>query len=201
MCLIVLHCISDGSPMLKRDEFENAWAMNPHGGGLAWNANEKLVISKGYFQKRQLWKAYTHAYQQADRLLIHFRLATSGVRDVSNCHPFEIYPGLCIAHNGMIKTRQSPQDKRSDTAWYVEQVLRSLPTNFLSYPTLQESIMDDTRGSILAFLDYLGRYMILPENSGFWEGATWFSNGWHRWASAEYSDWLLRLHWKKGGTA
>src|ERR1041385_705405 len=82
--------------------FEN----NPHGAGMAYASNdgEKVIIDKGYFHFREFWKKF-HAIQENKAMLVHFRVATSGVINKKNCHPWKVDEQHALIHNGTVANK------------------------------------------------------------------------------------------------
>lgn len=110
---------------------------NPDGAGFALIEDSKTTISKGYFTVDDLWKDIQHL--QDKRLVLHFRIATSGGINVPMCHPFIVTDDFKLAtsmyeetekpvlfHNGMIS--HFGNTKMSDTCEFASTVLPHLPT-------------------------------------------------------------------------
>lgn len=110
---------------------------NPDGAGFALIEDNKTTISKGYFTVDDLWKDIQHL--QDKRLVLHFRIATSGGINVPMCHPFIVSDDIKLAtslyeetnkpvlfHNGMIS--HFGNIKMSDTCQFTTTVLANLPT-------------------------------------------------------------------------
>ena len=111
MCLII------HKPKNKRipsDILRRAKEINPHGFGLTYLDNGKTQRSMNY--KR------VNALVDTDRPLVcHFRFATVGVINASNCHPFKIGDKHLIYSNGTVKGFGN--DKQSDIACIANDVL------------------------------------------------------------------------------
>lgn len=110
---------------------------NPDGAGFALIQDKKVTISKGYFNVDSLWTDIKH--MQKERLVLHFRIATSGGINVPMCHPFIVDSNLKLAtsiyeetekpvlfHNGMISNFGST--KISDTCDFAINALAHIPT-------------------------------------------------------------------------
>jgi len=84
----------------------NATASNPDGVGLAW-------VEKGKVQVRRFLdpslpeddEIYALIASLTDKdVMLHYRWATHGTRDLMNTHPLEIVPGVYLAHNGVMSS-------------------------------------------------------------------------------------------------
>lgn len=108
--------------ILPRDVVDSCDYTNPHGRGYAVVASgkkgrRKVIIRKSYGSK-DLDRFYDEYVRDAEKhgatssMLLHFRIATQGTIDITNCHPFPIKGGALI-HNGSFYSRQSAA--KSDT--------------------------------------------------------------------------------------
>lgn len=99
MCIAIV--IPQGV-VLDKETIQTCAMYNRDGGGLAYVYNGKVHISKGWMNAEEFIKAY---YPIAERfggdspILAHFRIATQGVVNKNNCHPFKVKGGALI-HNG-----------------------------------------------------------------------------------------------------
>jgi len=177
MCIIVA---KPAGAAIDIETLRNCWDENPHGAGIAYAMNGKLVIEKG-FMKWEVFKEFIIDTEQWTDIpmLIHFRVATVGNKDQDNTHPFEVIPGkLAFAHNGTIKgmaVKEKPE--LSDTNIFCRYVLKQLPHNFLSNTgivTLMYSSLGDW--GKLAFLDNEGEITIFNEAGGHEKADVWYSN-------------------------
>src|SRR6266576_668577 len=118
MCLAIFK--PKGVSLPKR-YLKNAFHNNDDGAGFAVANGKQVEIYKGYFSFGEFYKAFkAHTNKTA---IIHFRLNTHGLTNVSNCHPF----GLCserfaLIHNGILDIECSDKT-RSDTAHFADLVL------------------------------------------------------------------------------
>lgn len=133
MCLL-LHRRAGHSP--TKDAYQNAFAANPDGVGMAYVEGRKLVVDKGYETFDAWWAAYE---KLGDReMLVHFRKASPNMKIVKEmCHPFSFDTGkvfetevdgvatpryqFAVAHNGKLPWRFT--DAQSDTCCFVEDLL------------------------------------------------------------------------------
>ena len=109
MCIII-HKPSHAT--LPETVVRNAFGNNPHGAGYAVRLPDgKIMIHKGFWTADDL---LADIDGRAGELLIHCRIATAGIVDDGNCHPFPLTwntkrlramdttATAAIAHNGMM---------------------------------------------------------------------------------------------------
>ena len=122
----------------------------------------------------------------------HSRIATHGVKNESNCHPFPVgNDGLTyLAHNGVLDVDQLATDKRSDSRVFAEEILPEIGgVCSLDNGTIWKMVSKWASGSKLAILtlDPKAEHQlyIINESSGTWdEHKIWWSNTHHRPAKA-----------------
>jgi hypothetical protein len=123
---------------------------------------------------------YTKAVERNPNstFLIHFRVATHGMIDEYNCHPFKINKGQAFIHNGIIPNmpNEGKEDHRSDTRIYKDRVLCKLPRGWESNPAIQYMIEATIGSSKLAVLNIDNSFVIFKEESGHWADGVWYSN-------------------------
>ena len=79
---------------IAKDILESCWKRNPDGAGFMFNDCDKVVIMKGFmtfeefYLRLQTANEFYHLKEKG--LVIHFRIATSGLKDKGNCHPYPI---------------------------------------------------------------------------------------------------------------
>lgn len=110
---------------------------------------------------------------------IHFRWATHGSRNVSNCHPYRLGENVAVLHNGIIDCIIN-DTSMSDTAAFVRDYLGSLPRNWYDNEFLFDMVENFTSGSKLVVMtsDPDSQYStyIINERLGHWDGGIWYSN-------------------------
>jgi len=158
--------------------FEN----NPHGAGMAYPSNNKskVIIDKGFFGFRDFWKKFQKV-QYNRPMLIHFRVATSGVIDKKNCHPWRIDSCHALIHNGVIANKIGlDSEEYSDTGLFVNHLLKPAflkNTNFWKTDafkwTFEKAVGDKNK---FAIIDNNGKVVIFNEAEGEWDREVWFSN-------------------------
>jgi len=174
MCVIVMQ---PAGHTLSNTRFNRCWDRNKDGGGFAYPGGEgNVIVSKGYFDSKQMRKAYRSAVKaNPDQpFLLHFRIATSGLTDAENTHPFYINEGLVMAHNGHITGWGNKV--LSDTRQFVLKVLMNLPDAFHRDPAMAELVRGYIGSDKMVLLDASGKWEILNESFGIWDEELWFSN-------------------------
>jgi len=119
--------------------------------------------------------------------VIHFRMKTHGEIDIANCHPYEVVPGIWMAHNGVLRTGNAKDPKMSDTWHYIQDYLKPM---LQAHPELMNNeaflkLVGDHIGSTnkFALMNDKGEVAIINRESGydFWDLANkdltvWYSN-------------------------
>lgn len=155
--------------------------INGHGIGMAYvnPKTGKVVIDKGY----QTAGVFARNYQEHldngitdNPHMVHFRIATTGGRDVINCHPFEIKGGA-MAHNGTFFGRGEHMGGKSDSRIVAERMYNNfaLPLMKRNFKEYEEAL----GYSRVAFLYDGGDYFITKADTygAGWKDGIWFSNG------------------------
>jgi predicted glutamine amidotransferase len=120
MCIAVVKPKNVDFPTTQ--QLKNCFNSNPHGAGFMYSDGEKLIIKKGYMTFNDFIKAFQEENISKDKLVFfHFRIATHGLIDGGNTHPFPItksidlqrnqeikYKGYGLIHNGVF--HYDPQD-------------------------------------------------------------------------------------------
>ena len=126
MCLLVV-CQPNSTP--KREELQAGACRNPHGFGFAIVANDKIISWRSMSAKKTINKFLQLRSQYPDGYAMwHARLATHGVKNESNCHPFVVGNDerVYLAHNGVLDITIHANDRRSDTRVFAEDILPSM---------------------------------------------------------------------------
>lgn len=180
MCIAILNTYNK----LSKETIKNAWNNNDQGGGLLYNHCGKLQTYKTY-KFKDLWKKYSDLRNNTEtgKIVLHFRIATSGYEKYTNLHPFLVSDNLGFVHNGIISNLGDNQF--SDT-YYFNELLRKLPNDFLYNPSIVKLIENTIGSSKLIFLDSNDTHTIVNEKFGKWDNEeNWFSNNSHE-CSLEY---------------
>jgi predicted glutamine amidotransferase len=198
MCLLVVK--PKGVDLPKEKYLWNGKMKNQDGMGMAyWKAGTNIVkIKKDIEIFYDFWKFIQENITKEDAAMFHFRLATHGLKDAGNRHPFPLskdkkelrntnfeYP-FAVAHNGVLTQYSDRTKELSDTQQFIEEILSDeiIKTN-LNNPTIQILIDHYLSNDRLAILDNNGFF----NTWGSWEkeGDILFSNG-------GYKDYPTSIH-------
>ena len=191
MCVILVK--ERGIELPTKDILESCWKRNPDGAGFMFNDCDKVVIMKGFmtfeefYLRLQTANEFYHLKEKG--LVIHFRIATSGLKDKENCHPYPlsndnldlrksfITTELGIAHNGIIRSYNGKDKILNDTQLFIKNdlfELNSLDKKFYKNVIFQSMIERLIDGSRLVFLNKKGD--IIKLGNWFHNGNYYFSN-------------------------
>lgn len=196
MCIAIL---KPKGMTLDIGDLEECWDNNPHGAGLMYADDGKLIIRKGWMK----WKNFKRAWQKGSytdkTVALHFRISTGGNIDQANCHPHLITPDVGVVHNGIFTAKNIPiiDDNYSDTCHFVR-LLRDLgDPHFLSDKDTREWIKDVSLGSKLIFMGANGSFEIVNVKHGIWDKGVWYSNDTYKYPMFSYSSYEP---WKRNKT-
>lgn len=175
MCIAI---VNKAGQRMPDDWLRNSFSYNPDGAGFAYIKDGKVLISKGYMDEHKFLVAYDglwELYGRDNPMLIHCRIATAGLVNKNNCHPFPIKGGALI-HNGHLwSVPNGFNAKKSDTREFAETFY-----NILNYDDVVKTVEDGTfdeaiRGDRMAMLYDDSRFVM----AGDWqeEEQGFFSNG------------------------
>ena len=193
MCIIAIK--KSGQAAINQETLKACWQSNPDGAGFVIHRpnTNKLLIRKGFMAFKALVAALETAnIKEADTVIYHFRIATSGGINAANCHPFpiskaskdvkalEIECTKAFVHNGIIG-KGSPY--YSDTQLYILNTLcriKNIRKNL-------KKIARDTTGS---------RTVILESNGNMYLTGAWVEDGEYLFSnkSHQYSFFLESIH-------
>lgn len=174
MCIAILNTRNT----INRETLQQCWKSNPDGAGMIYTNNGQLQIFKEMTNFDKFYKEYNKQRKanKESNFVLHFRIATSGKIDKTNCHPFNVSKNLSFVHNGMISIEQLNKNV-SDTYTFNELVLKKLPNTFLTNHAILDLIENYIGYSKLIFLDSDNTASILNEHLGHWDELdNWYSN-------------------------
>ena len=172
MCIAILN--TTGNLSLKT--FKICWDANPDGAGLTYYDGDSIQILKEMKNVKVFHEKYLAIRKQFPTIdiAIHFRIATHGKVNITNCHPFKVNRKTAFIHNGMI-THFEKNTEFSDTYLFNESILKQLPANFITNTAILEMLGN--------YIDYSKLVIISGENAvivnehlGKWDGGNWYSN-------------------------
>lgn len=171
MCLLIAK-LKGSTWQPSFEEQSNAWQSNPHGFGAAWITKKGTLVYQKTLKQKDV-AGIIKSIPKASPCLLHWRMATHGVKTVENCHPFPCFGNEWIgAHNGVLHQQQCIGSKTDSES-------------FLIGLEGQEPNIDDIeqRISVLgygkfAFLSNQGEIRIANEDDGSWRltREVWQSN-------------------------
>src|SRR6266446_7671605 len=110
---------------IARKHLKSGFDNNVDGAGFAICRNNTIEIYKGYFKFDEFYDRYNEL--QRYPALIHFRIATHGIVNAQNCHPFEICDGqFALSHNGVMPVGLEPPIDESDTAYFAREIMEPI---------------------------------------------------------------------------
>jgi hypothetical protein len=160
MCLIIAK--PAGVKVPPEAHFRIGYKNNGDGLGLAYwksdNTNGLVTIKKDFDTIDQMITFINDNIGKDDLLIVHFRLATHGLKDKGNRHPFpitdnsglmrelELESRMVVAHNGII-SQYNDHKKYSDTQKFVMDILGD--------PVIMNNIRNSTIQKLI--IEYVGR--------------------------------------------
>ncbi|GIL29112.1 class II glutamine amidotransferase [Actinocatenispora comari] len=157
---------------------------NPDGHGYAIVDGDRLLVERG-LDAHELVEGFLTARRAhpAGAALFHSRLATHGVINTANCHPFRLGADrrTVMAHNGILPHDVRPKkgERRSDSRIAAERYLPRLGSlQMLSVRHEIERWMGTGNKMVLLTADpaFDSTAYLLNEQSGFWVDGAWYSN-------------------------
>lgn len=168
---------------LSYERARRASISNPDGFGFAIHTG-KSILTDHDMNFEKLWDRFDKVRKrEPGHALFHWRIATHGEVDTSNCHPFFVgdKTDSVVAHNGILPIVVPYGDERSDTRLFAELVLPSCG----GVPRLDDKeffgeLCEWARGNKLVILsaDPEAKYdaYLVNETSGHWDTGVWWSN-------------------------
>lgn len=156
---------------------------NNHAFGFAYAKDNGIMLYRDPDPKsfHSIWEVLERAANgdAADcPMLVHFRWATHGAKNLANTHPIITHHGQnAVIHNGVINsTPTNNNDTRSDTALFCEQLLNNLPAQLHEHPEVHRYIERLVGSSKLAILHATGAITLINPTYGQWYKELWYSN-------------------------
>lgn len=197
MCMIAY--APAGAGRLTPSVIGTAMGRHADGFGIAWRdlSGSAPVLRTATFapHDKPAFRAQLDAVMQAgDEYAVHFRMATSGPRNVDMSHPFTYEDPdpkvgtVAVLHNGIIGIAHD-RTKESDTAAFVRLVLAQLPSQWWAQPALVYLVREAIGYSKLTIMTAHGTH-IVGEEKGEWDDGIWYSSE-HRastWTSGKWES-------------
>lgn len=175
MCVIIAHKI--GERAVGKADFFKYGHSNGDGFGLMWVDNNDILQVYKTMKLEELWEKYVGTmaiWSSTSPVCVHFRLGTSGGTNLEMCHPFLVDETVGFMHNGVMNIEHDI-NKVSDTWQFNESVLKK--TKYDIYNSTFKLLIEKNIGSYnkLVFLNNKKELLIMNEDSGEWDGDTWYS--------------------------
>ena len=190
MCMAIFKPAGKNIPI---DYLKTSFASNPHGCGIAFADGSSVTIRKGLWTWEQFLSEYSPRGNMA--MLIHFRWATHGAQNETNCHPWQLLNGkLAMIHNGVLPI-ECADEALSDTGNFAKLVLEPMLASHNADNPALRFLIESAIGPAnkIAIMDKAGTAVIYNETSGEWQDGVWFSNSGFRPKAFTYSalddDW------------
>lgn len=170
-------CIAIYDPSNKpmsEETWNRCFTSNPDGCGIAYKHPEKgIQIIKS--MTNDLYNTYKEIATNHP-VLVHFRIATHGSKNLCNCHPFYTSNGDAIIHNGIITGYGDEKRDRSDTRDFIKTIIDQLPKKWYNNTAICSLIEGGIGYSKMVVMTKEGKVKILNESSGSWDDGKWWSN-------------------------
>jgi predicted glutamine amidotransferase len=185
MCMIMF--FPKGINYADRKELKKQSEFNPHGIGYMYvefnqdKPEEKTgnLIVKKFLSFDLFYKEFSvdfETHHSKSPFVVHFRLATQGTKDLTNCHPFYVNEKIGFVHNGII-TKSERDEKFSDTYIFNEKILKPIGNNIYTNEETKDLLLNYVgEYNKLVFLRNDGEVITFNENRGEWKKGIWFSN-------------------------
>jgi predicted glutamine amidotransferase len=176
MCILLQH---PAGTKFSNDQLADFFSKNSDGFGAIVKQGDSVNVLKSIGDFKEVAALY-HSQVAGNEAIIHFRMRTHGDIDISNCHPYEVIPGIWMAHNGVLSTGNKGDDKMSDTWHYIQDYLKPIlekNPELLAEPAFQKLIASHIGASNkFAFMNQKGESFIINKSSGVMHEDVWYSN-------------------------
>ena len=144
MCIAIYSIKNNDIP--SKEYLKNCFKSNPDGCGFAFSYKGIVHTYKGYFNFDKFYKKLLECDQRYNLkeqgVILHFRIATHGLVNAANCHPFALTVNerklkstfskskYSVIHNGIcnVTSTASKKETFSDTALFVRDYLSKIAT-------------------------------------------------------------------------
>lgn len=201
MCIAILNTPNVTFP---KSLISNCWDNNSDGAGLIYANAGTLYTFKELDSVDKFYNHYIDVRRRypKSKIVLHFRIGTSGGINVDNCHPFNVDKNLAFVHNGIITELNGIHPKKSDTNLFNERILQKLPVSFERNGAIMSLIEEYIASSKLIFLNANNEAYIVNEDLGKEDEKypnCWFSNTTYK-PSLYYDRGGVKV-WKDGKSA
>lgn len=180
MCIAILNT---PNVTFSKSLIRTCWDNNGDGAGLIYTDTKRKTLHtfKELDNVEKFYAKYIEVRRKhpKSKVVLHFRISTSGGVNIQNTHPFNVNDALAFVHNGVISELNGIDKNRSDTNLFNEQVLKHLPAGFERSEAIAKLIGKYIGHSKLVFLNALNEALIVNTSLGVTDPAyfgCWFSN-------------------------
>ena len=173
MCILIHH---PKDTCFRSEQLLDFYSKNSDGFGAIVHKQGEVKIIKHvgtYAEIEDLYYDEVACYES----VIHFRMKTHGDIDLANCHPYEVLPGLWMAHNGILHTGNMADTKMSDTWHYINDYLRPIleaNPDLLKVDAFRKLVGNHIGGSNkFGFMNDKGETFIINKQSGVEHDGAW----------------------------
>ena len=197
MCIAILNTPNVTFP---KSLISNCWENNSDGAGLIYTNAGTLYTFKELDSVDKFYNHYIDVRRRfpKSKIVLHFRIGTSGGINLDNCHPFSVDKNLAFVHNGIIQDLNGINPKKSDTNLFNEMYLQKMPAGFEANKAIMDLIGEYISYSKLIFLNAKNEAYVVNEDLGKEDEKypnCWFSNTTYK-PSAYYDRGGVKV-WKK----
>lgn len=171
-------CIAIAIPFnhtVSKNSFYTSWRSNPDGFGMMYSTGSMIATYKELYSVKKAWNAYCKIAGKYNTVL-HFRIGTSGNKNLFNCHPFEVNSNLWFCHNGILDITVPKGSLINDTQIFNRDILKKLDKDFYKNKYTMSVLGAMIEHSKFIFLDNEGLISIVNEHLGTWDKGIWYSN-------------------------
>ena len=151
---------------------------NPHGCGIAVAMGDRIIIEKAPSWGAEEIIKLLNKYE-GHPVIVHFRYATHGSKNVENTHPFRLNDDWVAAHNGVISNVKTLDDESDTRAFLRLNVIPMLENKWKLTDADVLKLLAQEMGTSnkMTFMDKEGNIAIANESQGHWKEGIWYSNG------------------------
>lgn len=183
MCILIHHPVGTN---FNQDQLLDFFSKNSDGFGAIVKRGDTVEVLKSIGTFDEINTLYIEQVS-GHEAIIHFRMKTHGAIDIANCHPYEVVPGVWMAHNGILSTGNHKDPKMSDTWHYIQDFLKPMlehDVTLIHNTGFQRMIASHIGASNkFGFMNQDGKVVLINEASGVWHQEIWYSNtyAWTPW--------------------
>jgi hypothetical protein len=185
MCILIHHPVGTE---FSREQMQDFYTKNSDGFGAIVKRGGTIDVIKSIGSFEEIDDLY-NKHVSGHEAIIHLRMKTHGEIDIANCHPYEVIPGLWLAHNGVLSTGNAADVKMSDTWHYINDYLKPLlqrDPNLIKQPAFQALIADHIgTNNRFGIMGEDGEVIIINRTSGVEHKGVWYSNT-YAWSPARF---------------